>query len=50
MLVPFFTHGCAIYLQILFVVKHKKIMFQYEIYQCRNVIDHCLVSCVHCEK
>ena len=33
----------AIDLQILFVVKHKQIVFQYEIYQCRNVIDQCLV-------
>ena len=50
MLVPFFSHGNAIDLQILFVVKHKKIMFRYEINQCRNVINQCLVSCAHCEK
>ena len=41
----FFSHGYAIDLQILFVVKHIRIMFQYEIYQCRNVINQCLVTC-----
>ena len=45
-----YSHDCSIELQILSVAKNRAIMFQYENYQCRNVINQCLVGCVHRKK